>query len=128
MNMPEQLSINYAPFTDWSAGAPRYRHLTPQKPSGVRRRRKSAATAILDRSLCFDESAQKVDGVGACAPGDYQKQWVVSTGQDIVIDDLLLRTANQQLAPITSVRTDGELIAHPLLIEQNQGCRRRCQA
>lgn len=119
MNMPEQLSINYAPFTDWSAEARPDTDIytyetvwrsTPQKNP----QRKPFWTGVY-----FDEGAKKWM-VSHVTPGDYQRQWVVSTGQDIVVDDLLLRTANQQLAGTYNiiVRTDGELIAHPLLMDK----------
>ena len=119
MNMPEQLSINFAPFVDWSAEARPDTDIytyetvwrsTPQKNP----KRKPFWTGVY-----FDESAKKWM-VSHVTPGDYQRQWVVSTGQDIVIDDLLLRTANQQLSGTYNiiVRTDGELIAHPLLMDK----------
>ncbi len=119
MNMPEQLSINYAPFVDWSAQARPDTDIyayetvwrsTPQKNP----QRKPFWTGVY-----FDEGAKKWM-VSHVTPADDQGRWVASAGHDIVIDDLLRRTANQQLAGTYNliIRDDGELIAHPRLMDK----------
>ncbi|MFO1382024.1 MAG: ATP-binding protein [Chitinivorax sp.] len=119
INMPEQLSINYAPFTDWSAEARPDTDIYTYETVWRSTPQKNPQRRPFWTGVYFDEGAKKWM-VSHVTPGDYQKQWVVSTGQDIVIDDLLLRTANQQLSGTYNiiVRTDGELIAHPLLMDK----------
>lgn len=119
MNMPEQLSINYAPFVDWSAEARPDTDIYTYETVWRSTREKNPQRKPFWTGVYFDEAAKKWM-VSHVTPGDYQGRWVVSSGHDIVVDDLLRRTANQQISGTYNliIRDDGELIAHPRLMDK----------
>ncbi len=121
MNMPEQLSVNFAPFVDWSMEAKRDTDIYTYETVWRSTKKKNPERKPFWTSVYFDEGAKKWM-VSHVTPGDLRGRWVISSGHDIVIDDLVKRTANQQLAGTYNIilRQDGQLIAHPRLTAQIQ--------
>lgn len=119
MNMPEQLSINYAPFVDWSLEAKRETDIYTYETVWRSTLAKNPGRKPFWTSVYYDEGAKKWM-LSHVTPGDFEGRWVVSSGHDIVIDDLVKRTVNQQLAGTYNLilRNDGQLIAHPKLAKQ----------
>ena len=119
MNMPEQLSINFAPFADWSAEARPDTDIYTYETVWRSSRAKNPQRKPFWTSVYLDEGVKKWM-VSHVTPGDYEGRWVISCGHDIVVDDLLRRTANQQISGTYNiiVREDGELIAHPRLMDK----------
>lgn len=121
MNMPEQLSINYAPFVDWSMAAQRDTDIYIYETVWRSTLEKNPARKPFWTGVYFDEGARKWM-VSHVTPGDSEGRWVISSGQDIVVDDLIRRSSNQQLEGTYNLilRPDGQLIAHPKLVAQIQ--------
>lgn len=119
INMPEQLSVNYAPFVDWSLAATRETDIYTYETVWRSTISKNPDRKPFWTGIYFDEGAKKWM-VSHVTPSDINNRWVVSTGQDIVIDDMVKRTVNEQLTGTYNIilRHDGELLAHPTLMEQ----------
>lgn len=121
MNMPEQLSINYAPFVDWSMAAQRDTDIYMYETVWRSTLEKNPSRKPFWTGVYFDEGARKWM-VSHVTPGDADGRWVVSSGHDIVVDDLIRRSSNQQLEGTYNLimRPDGQLVAHPRLVAQIQ--------
>ena len=116
MNMPEQLSINYAPFVDWSLSTTPATNIYEYETVWRSTPKANPAREPFWTAVYFDEGARKWM-LSHVTPVDLNGRWVGSTGQDIAIDDLVKRTQNQHLKGTWNliVRADGQLIAHPTL-------------
>ncbi|MDK2122579.1 ATP-binding protein [Parachitinimonas caeni] len=121
MNMPEQLSLNYAPFVDWSNSATRDTDIYSYETVWRSTREKNPKRLPFWTGVYFDDGARKWM-VSHVTPVDDDGRWIASPGEDIVIDDLVGRTTNEHLAGTYNliVRRDGQLIAHPELTRQIQ--------
>ncbi|GAB7129305.1 hypothetical protein JCM19000A_38130 [Silvimonas sp. JCM 19000] len=119
MNMPEQLSINYAPFVDWSLSATPSTNIFEYETVWRSAPKANPARKSFWTSVYFDEGARKWM-ISHVSLADLDGRWVGSLGQDIAIDDLVRRTQNTHLPGTWNliVRSDGQLIAHPTLAKE----------
>ncbi|WP_035060330.1 sensor histidine kinase [Andreprevotia chitinilytica] len=119
MNMPEQLSINFAPFVDWSATATAKTNIWEYETVWRADPKRNPGRKPFWTSVYFDDGAKKWM-VSHVTVADLDGRWVGTGGEDIVIDDLVRRTANQRLGGTYNliVRQDGQLIAHPKLAKE----------
>ncbi|GGP21782.1 ATP-binding protein [Silvimonas iriomotensis] len=121
MNMPEQMSLNYAPFVDWSLSATPKTNIYEYETVWRSSPQSNPLRKPFWTTVYFDDGARKWM-VSHVTPADVDGRWVATAGQDIVIDDLVRRTANDHLAGTYNliVRADGQLIAHPRLSREIQ--------
>ncbi|WP_283150681.1 ATP-binding protein [Silvimonas soli] len=121
INMPEQMSLNYAPFVDWSQSTSPATNIYEYETVWRSTAQSNPSRRPFWTTVYFDDGAHKWM-ISHVTPADYKGRWVGTAGQDIVIDDLVHRTANDHLAGTYNVivRSDGQLIAHPRLGKEIQ--------
>jgi signal transduction histidine kinase len=118
INMPEQLSINFCPSADWGRSATRDIDIYSYETVWRSTPEKNPQRATFWTSVYFDEGAKEWM-VSCVTPGDLQSRWLMSAGQDVILSDLIRRTAGDRSTGMWNFIIDHNrhLIAHPHLSE-----------
>jgi signal transduction histidine kinase/CheY-like chemotaxis protein len=120
MNMPEQLSINFCPTADWGKSATRATDITIYETVWRATMEKNPKRLPFWTTVYYDPGATAWM-VSCVTPGDERGRWVMTSGQDLEISDLIRRTTANQVEEGTwnfIVDSQGNLIAHPQLTDQ----------